>query len=347
MDLLGITLRLLLLALGAYLGALASSLLQRAFSLSEVGNIANTIYLMLAGLMTAFLFSGRFEALGRVVFAHLTSFLGHLEPKRVTAGTVGAIMGLLVSVLLSNLLANAPFYTWFVSALITLALVSFFIYFTLANADFFGSVLSGTPTPRRAQVTNAKVLDTNVIIDGRITDLVKAGFLEGNLVVPVFVLRELQFIADQGDATKRARGRRGLEVLEVLRTMTSLTVLDWDAPDLSGVDDKLVRLTKELGGKLVSNDYNLNKVARLQDLEVLNINELATAIRPKYAAGDSMTVTISKEGQQPGQGVAYLEDGTMVVVEDGQGHRGKSRKVVVLSNIQTAVGRMIFAKLDE
>ena len=186
-----------------------------------------------------------------------------------------------------------------------------------------------------------------MIIDGRIVDLARAGFVEGELIVPGFVLRELQLLADHGDAQKRTRGKRGLNVLEELRQVAHLRVEDWDTPDLSSVDDKLVRLARETGARLMTNDSNLSKIAKLHGLTVLSLNEAAVALRPQLQPGDVLTVTVSKGGQQAGQGVAYMEDGTMIVVEDGQKLRGRPARVVVVNNVQTNVGRMIFAKPDK
>lgn len=335
--------RIISVGLGAYLGILAGQILTHYFPSTAA---INTVYLGLAGALTAFLFNSRLEGAFAKFWDWLMAWLASLQPRRVAAGTVGTIMALLVSTLTNSVLSNAPFYNWFVSVLITGSLLTFFLYFTLHNTEVFGSFFSPTVSSKKSTVSNPKILDTNVIIDGRITDLVSSNFLEGTLIVPVFVLRELQYIADQGDNTKRARGRRGLDTLEALRSMRPLKILDWDAPDLQNVDDKLVRLSKELHGKLVSNDYNLSKVAKLQDVDVLNINELAASLKARYAAGDTISILISKAGQQAGQGVGYLEDGTMVVVEGGAEFRGKTHKVLVLSNIQTAIGRMIFAKIE-
>ena len=190
------------------------------------------------------------------------------------------------------------------------------------------------------------MLDTSVIIDGRIADIVKSGFLEGTLVVPAFVLRELQHIADSSDVLKRTRGRRGLDILQKMQdadeAQIMITNVDYD--DIPEVDMKLVRLAHEMGGKLVTNDYNLNKVAALRGVQVLNINELSNAVKAVVIPGESMFVSIVKEGKEYGQGVAYLDDGTMIVIEDGRKHIGDSIKVEVTSALQTAAGRMIFAK---
>lgn len=191
-----------------------------------------------------------------------------------------------------------------------------------------------------------KVLDTSVIIDGRIADICKTGFVEGPLVIPNFVLEELRHIADSSDALKRAKGRRGLDMLNIIRKELDIEVeiSSRDYDDISEVDDKLVRLAQELYGCVVTNDYNLNKVATLQGVIVLNINELANAIKPVVLPGEKMTVTVVKDGKEQNQGVAYLDDGTMIVVENGRRFIGETIEVEVTSVIQTNAGRMIFGR---
>ena len=191
-----------------------------------------------------------------------------------------------------------------------------------------------------------KLLDTSVIIDGRIMDIVAAGFLDGQLVVPNFVLEELQKLSDSADNLKRAKGRRGLDLVQDLRISykDQVVVVDNDFDDISEVDAKLVRLAKQAQAAIITNDYNLNKVAGIQGVKVLNINELANAIKPVVIAGEEMHVYLVKEGKEPNQAIAYLDDGTMIVVENGRHSIGTSIPVVVTSVLQTAAGRMIFAK---
>jgi rRNA-processing protein FCF1 len=191
-----------------------------------------------------------------------------------------------------------------------------------------------------------KILDTNVIIDGRIADICETGFVEGILVVPQFVLRELQYIADSTDSLKRNRGRRGLDVLARLQKRPDLTLLvsDRDFPLIREVDAKLVALARETGARIVTNDYNLNKVAEVSGVTVLNINQLANALKPVALPGELMRVSVIKEGKEANQGIAYLEDGTMVVVDNARRFIGKILEVTVTSAIQTTAGRMIFAQ---
>lgn len=195
-------------------------------------------------------------------------------------------------------------------------------------------------------VANVKLLDTSVIIDGRIYDIAKTGFLEGTIVIPNFVLFELQKISDSSDNLKRVRGRRGLDILNALQKLEDVEVemYEGDFDDITEVDEKLLKLGRMWGAAVVTNDFNLNKVAQFQKVSVLNINELANAVKPVVIPGEAMTVTIVKSGTERSQGVAYLDDGTMIVVEDGQHFMNKELKVVVTSVIQTNAGKMIFAK---
>ncbi|SHE76208.1 PIN/TRAM domain-containing protein [Caloramator proteoclasticus] len=192
-----------------------------------------------------------------------------------------------------------------------------------------------------------KILDTSVIIDGRILDILKTGFIEGTIVIPQFVLEELRHIADSSDNLKRARGRRGLDILnEIQKELpVNVEICDKDFPNVAEVDSKLLKLAESLGGKVITNDFNLNKVAEFQGVPVLNINELANAVKPVVIPGEEMNIHIIKDGKESGQGVAYLDDGTMIVVEGGKKYVGEIVDVVVTSVLQTAAGRMIFAKL--
>jgi uncharacterized protein YacL len=194
-----------------------------------------------------------------------------------------------------------------------------------------------------------KILDTSVIIDGRIADLCDTAFIEGTLVVPQFVLKELQLVADSADGLKRQRGRRGLDILDHLQKskQVSIMITEMDFPDIKDVDSKLIELGKRLDAKIVTNDLNLNKVARLQGIPVLNINELANALKPIVLPGESMRVFIIKEGKEKDQGVAYLDDGTMVVIDNSRRMIGQNLDITVTSVLQTTVGKMIFGRYNE
>jgi len=194
-----------------------------------------------------------------------------------------------------------------------------------------------------------KILDTSVIIDGRIADLCDTAFMEGTLVVPQFILKELQLVADSSDALKRQRGRRGLDVLDHLQKSSQVSVMisDADFPDVRDVDSKLIEMAKQLDAKIVTNDLNLNKVARLQGISVLNINELANVLKPIVLPGETMRVFVLKEGKEKDQGVAYLDDGTMVVVDNSRKMIGQNIDVTVTSVLQTTVGKMIFGRYNQ
>jgi uncharacterized protein YacL len=200
-----------------------------------------------------------------------------------------------------------------------------------------------------AKEENPKLLDTSVIIDGRVADICETGFLEGTLIIPQFVLRELQQIADSSDPIKRNRGRRGLDILQRIQRSVDVHVkiIEQDFPKIRDVDSKLVALGKQLGAKILTNDFNLNKVAELQGVPVLNVNQLTNAVRPVVLPGELMHVHILKEGKEYGQGVAYLDDGTMVVVDSARKYVGKSVDVAVTSVLQTTAGRMIFTRLKD
>jgi uncharacterized protein YacL len=194
------------------------------------------------------------------------------------------------------------------------------------------------------------ILDTSVVIDGRIADVVETKIFDSQLIMPRFVLAELQNIADSADRSRRSRGRRGLDVLHKLRSSdkVDLQMYDRELPEFAGhpVDLKLVMLAKHLDGKIVTNDYNLNKVAQVQGVDVINLNDLANALKPVFLPGESLDVRIVKPGEEPGQGVGYLDDGTMIVVEGGREHLNKTVKIAVTSVLQTSAGRMIFGRYD-
>ena len=215
----------------------------------------------------------------------------------------------------------------------------------LLNLSALGGIFGGEKQGKRSY----KILDTSVIIDGRIADIAETGFLDGVLVIPQFVLRELQLVADSADSLKRNRGRRGLDILQRIQKMATLQVqiVEDDFPAVREVDMKLIELAKLMEGKIVTNDFNLNKVAQLRGVDVLNINELANSLKPVVLPGETMKVFILKEGKEYNQGVAYLDDGTMVVVDNARKMIGKTVDIAVTSVLQTTAGKMIFGKFDE
>jgi len=219
----------------------------------------------------------------------------------------------------------------------------------MRGKDEFNVIIPYVKFVRQDRNDDIILLDTSVIIDGRIADIFQTHFVEGRIVIPRFVLKELQHIADSEDALRRNRGRRGLDVLNKIQKNTALDVRiqEDDFPEIKEVDAKLVKLAKLIGAKVLTNDFNLNKVAEIQNVTVLNINELANSLRPVVLPGESMDVRISKEGKEHNQGIAYLDDGTMVVIDNSRQLIGQAVRVIVTSVLQTSAGRMIFAKLED
>lgn len=274
-------------------------------------------------------------------------------------GTLGLIVGLSIAFLASFLLERSgiPVVSSVVPTIlfVLLGYLGFQVGFKQREEMMkaFQSTRAAAPKkkepaePLELHTSTHKILDTSVIIDGRIADIAATGFLEGVLVAPQFVLTELQHIADSSDSLKRTKGRRGLDILKRLQQEegTEILITDIDFPEVGEVDLKLVHLAKKMGGQVVTNDFNLNKVADLHGVSVLNINDLANAVKPVVIPGEEMHVVVIKDGKEHNQGIAYLDDGTMIVVEDGRFHIGKAIDVVVTSVLQTSAGRMIFAKL--
>lgn len=231
-----------------------------------------------------------------------------------------------------------------VATLATVLLCLIGLQLGAAKASEIKSELRGEPAKEPAL---SGILDTSVIIDGRIADICETGFLAGVLVIPQFVLQELQSIADSSESTKRTRGRRGLDILNKIKKQSYINIIinETDYPSIKEVDQKLIRMAKESNYALITNDFNLNKVAEVHSIQVLNINSLANALKPIVLPGESMRVQVLKEGKEPGQGVAYLDDGTMVVIENGRRFMGRTLDVIVTSVLQTTAGRMIFANV--
>jgi len=266
-------------------------------------------------------------------------------------GLSSAVFGLIFGLILAKLVTDAfilfPMSELFSSTL-QLVFTIVFCYLGMVIAirgrDEFNLIIPYVKFTRQDQSAEFIILDTSVIIDGRIADLCHTKFLEGKFIVPRFVLRELQQIADSQDALKRNRGRRGLDILNKVKKMTDVKIHDEDFPELSEVDTKVVKLAKVLNGKILTTDYNLNKIAELQGVVVLNINDLSNALKPVVLPGEVMQVRLIKEGKEYKQAIGYLEDGTMIVVDDAKNRIGSTMNAVVTSVLQTSAGRMIFAK---
>jgi uncharacterized protein YacL len=272
--------------------------------------------------------------------------------KTLIGAALGSILGIagasLISLVIGRM-ALTPSHATFAQVMVLILMAYVGLVSGASKGEYLDlSALGGILTDRGARKAY-KVLDTSVIIDGRISDICKTGFIEGTLVAPHFVLRELQQIADSADSVKRNRGRRGLDILEKIKSVPGVTVqvVEKDYPDVREVDLKLIELAKELGAKIVTNDFNLNKVAQLRGVEVLNINELANALKPVVLPGETMKVFILKEGKEYNQGVAYLDDGTMVVVDNARRMIGKTISTQVTSVLQTTAGKMIFGRFPE
>ena len=270
----------------------------------------------------------------------------------ILIGTVGLVVGLIVANLIGFALYGIPIIGDYLPIVSNVVVGYLGLSIALKKRDEISAALGlggarAAGRGGRASQDLYKILDTSAIIDGRVADLSRTGFLEGVLVVPSFVLEELRHISDSSDLMRRNRGRRGLDILNAIQQEEEVRVeiVERDFDDLSEVDSKLVRLAQLMHGKIITTDYNLNKVSELQGVPVLNINELANAIKPVVLPGEEMTVLIMREGKEMGQGVAYLDDGTMIVVDQGKKRIGESVGVVVTSVLQTSAGRMIFARV--
>jgi uncharacterized protein YacL len=268
-------------------------------------------------------------------------------PKNLLAGLLGAVAGLCLGLLLVYICVQAGAAGQFVRLALPLAFGYIGLMSALAHAE--GLPLGSSAAKNADFASTAKVLDTSVLIDGRIVDIAESGFLEGRLIVPRFVLHELQLVADSSDSAKRNRGRRGLDVVQLLQKQPRirLEVTSEDFPETREVDLKLIELAKLLQAKIVTNDFNLNKLAQVQGLAVMNINELANSLKPVVLPGEVMRVFILKEGKEHNQGVAYLDDGTMVVVDNARRMISKTVDIIVTSVLQTTAGKMIFGRFDE
>jgi len=273
--------------------------------------------------------------------------------KRLIGAVIGSILGIFGAYLFSLVIRDSiePGRTQHFLQLFVMLLMSYVGLIVGANkGDLLNlAALGGIFGSEKQGKRSCKILDTSVIIDGRIADIAETGFLDGIVVIPQFVLRELQLVADSADSLKRNRGRRGLDVLQRIQKMATMNVqiVEDDFPSIREVDLKLIELAKLYEAKIITNDFNLNKVAQLQGVEVLNINELANSLKPIVLPGEAMRVFILKEGKEYNQGVAYLDDGTMVVVDNARKMIGKNVDIAVTSVLQTTAGKMIFGKFDE
>lgn len=308
--------------------------------------VTGLIFIFVSKPLVAFIFKSASKADRRIA---------KLPSNVVLPAILGLILGLVVAVLLSSLISGImkSFLSWFanlINVIIYIICVYLGVTIFIRHKPAFMDPLLKKNKEDESKIGGSakpKLLDTSVIIDGRIFDICQTGIIEGTVVIPEFVLDELRHIADSSDDLKRNRGRRGLDVLKRIQTELDLpvSIVRSSDKDSADVDSKLLSLAKEMNGIVVTNDFNLNKVAAVKNVSVFNINELANAVKPVVLPGEEMVVSIVKEGKEQGQGVAYLDDGTMIVVEGGQSQQNKPADVIVTSVLQTAAGRMIFAKL--
>lgn len=291
------------------------------------------------------------------IFIVVLEYISHtLSTRMVIAAIIGSILGLTIAHLIviaftSIPLAIEPQWIKFISAVIYHIVGYASVLFFVINSDEIALFDLMVPIKRDEGRDGAlyKILDTSVIIDGRIADICDTGYIDGILVIPTFVLTELQMIADSADSIKRNRGRRGLDILNKMQKDQRILVKisDVDFPEVAEVDAKLVKLAKLMHAKIITNDFNLNKVAEFHGVKVLNINQLSNALKPIVLPGEEMSVSLIKEGKDPNQAIGYLDDGTMVVVENGRSRMNSNVDVIVTSVLQTTAGRMIFARIKE
>jgi uncharacterized protein YacL len=331
---------------------------------STMGTMILRLFLILICSLGGFFIGGEvygtkwallWGAVGGFVVA-ISSILIEESVKRVSlrslfGGALGLIIGFIVAKLLADAFLGKILDDTRISLAVCLVTYSILGYIGLKiglkkGGEFSFASLKGASRLSPSD-ENPKILDTSVIIDGRVADICETGFIEGTFVIPQFVLHELQHVADSADPIKRTRGKRGLEILHRIQKQVDVDVkiIEQDFPRIKEVDAKLVELAKKMKAKIITNDSNLNKVAELQGVDVLNINQLANALKPVVLPGEDVSVKVIKEGKEQGQGVAYLDDGTMVVIESGLKYMGKNIDVTVTQILQTTAGRMIFAKV--
>lgn len=350
-DVAGALLRVLFAVAFATAGfLLGRELYDRTLSLHVANGRLQLVLLIAApviGALGGVLFTPYAQTFFESALAATERSIERMSPSQLAGGVVGLIAGLIVAFLIKNILFDYISFAGqagvYVAAVVYL-IVSVFAAYLGARVGAKQSVPLVEGMAPASIAAPGKVIDTSVIVDGRIAEILESGFIDPPFVVPRFVLHEIQLIADSTDPIKRSRGRRALDVLSRLQEIAPIEISERDYPEIAGVDAKLVRMARDVGAKLVTNDYNLNRVARVEGVSVLNINELANAVKPIVLPGEEMHVAILREGKEAQQGVGYLDDGTMIVVENGRRLIGESAEVVVTSVLQTVAGRMIFAK---
>jgi len=332
----------LLCGLGSYQGAAALPL-EDWFSTQW--HVAARAAITLAGALIGWLIGGLLGRMFRDRLRAIDRAADRRSAAELTVGALGLVVGLVAAALAGVAVAQLPIIGPYL--LLPVVLVVAYLFSRVAARKHVDILrLVGIRSRSAPSSVPTRLIDTSAIIDGRLADVMRTKFLSGPVVVPEFVLEELQKVADSADGLKRARGRRGLEIVEELKSSANggFSVRPGDYPDLEGVDAKLVRLAKEVGGSIVTTDYNLNKVAQIQGVEVLNVNELANALKPAVLPGEPLSVKVIREGREYDQGVGYLQDGTMIVVEGGRSAVGSEVTVEVTSVLQSPSGKMIFTR---
>ena len=357
---------ILISIIGAVLGIIFTNVIFANFIEKSTSVIIKIVAMIVAAVVFGFIFYALAPKLISVELKLIESIEDSLKKFSlvdIIIGTIGLVVGLVLAFLISQplLKLNIPG----IGTVLTVILeIVFFIGMGFLGAklalnyhDDFISFFEKVRTKEKPNLkfsnkdskVRPKIVDTSTIIDGRIIDILKTGFLEGNLIIPIFVIEELQHIADSDNYLRRQKGRRGLDILKAMQTeyKDKVKVVDKRYPNIDKVDSMLVKMSEELNANLLTNDYNLNKVADLQEVFVFNINDLANAMRPVFVAGEPINVSIIKEGRENNQGIGYLDDGTMIVVEDGKKYLGEIIECTVTSVLQTSAGKMIFAKKSD
>ncbi|MHC9532244.1 PIN domain-containing protein [Dellaglioa sp. BT-FLS60] len=345
---------------GGGIGVSLLPLLWKLVDIARIGWLNNGVVNFLVGVVLAFILSFFLITPLEKLLTNIESYLTNQSPMMLLTASVSTIVGMVIAILVST-----PFYRseiWLLNTIVPVLLLFLLGYFgfvigtnrledwrkLFTSKNKKNDVVESSLLDRNANDNyhEYKILDTNILIDGRIYDLIKTGFIEGTLLVPNFVLYELQYIADSADSIKRVRGRRGLDILNKLQDekIIPIEMYEGDFADIEEVDSKLIKLAKTIDGVIVTNDFNLNKVSEFQNVQILNVNALAKSLKPRVIPGEQLRVVVIKNGSERQQGVAYLDDGTMVVVEEGKYFLNKTIDVVVTSALQTDAGRMIFAK---
>lgn len=352
--------RMFFALIGISIGIAVHFALQMALVANRIFMPAHVQWASMAALIVLFvvllqLFMPRIVKFVQQIVAKIEKEAANVGALEFLVSIMGTILGLIIAYFISGFTSKIPFF----GTVITFVVYAFFTFLgyslSTKRRDEISTLIKTYKVtqpkekPSKKSVKSdmkPKILDTSVIIDGRIRDIAETGFLEGRLIVPGFVLEELRHIADSSDDLKRIKGRRGLDILNEMQSnlKIEMEIYDGDFADINEVDMKLLRLAQTLDGKVLTNDFNLNKVAQFQGVSVLNINELANAVKTVVIPGEEMIATIVKEGKEHNQGVAYLDDGTMIVVENAKRQIGETLTVVVTTVLQTAAGRMIFAK---